>query len=359
MTDPDPDRERRPEPAVERRGRSPPSPAGLDDAVAELLADAEAVEDLYVVRLSLADGSDREVAERLLASLSDHLAVVGSTLSGWDPADPRLDVLVETHRDRDTVASGLADVGPVEGVVVGDVTVLAEDDADPARETLSIYRLDDHLVVTEDFGALVERFDEVLVDEAAREAASAVAEDVDVLREQLDAVGTRLDGLERHLDAVDGELASVADTAESAHSTAEGAHSTAEDARSTAEGARSTAEGAAATADEARSTTAEAREAVETLDDELDDVAAAVEGAADEAALAELSDHVESSVPTRLELEYVFAPAADRVDDGGRHPDMESVVEEVDRELRRSYRLREAGLLGRLQWLLTGELPGE
>jgi hypothetical protein len=345
MTDPDPDRERRPEPAVERRGRSPPSPAGLDDAVAELLADAEAVEDLYVVRLSLADGSDREVAERLLASLSDHLAVVGSTLSGWDPADPRLDVLVETHRDRDTVASGLADVGPVEGVVVGDVTVLAEDDADPARETLSIYRLDDHLVVTEDFGALVERFDEVLVDEAARDATRAVAEDVDGLREQLDAVGTRLDGVERRLDAVDGELASVADTAE-------GAHSTADDARSTAEGA-------AATADEARAATVQAQEAVETLDDELDDVAAAVEGAADEAALAELSDHVESSVPTRLELEYVFAPAADRVDDGGRHPDMESVVEEVDRELRRSYRLREAGLLGRLRWLVTGELPEE
>jgi hypothetical protein len=345
MTDPDRDRERRPEPDVERRGRSPPSPAGLDDAVAELLADAEPVEDLYVVRLSLVDGSDREVAERLLASLSDHLAVVGSTLSGWDPATPRLDVLVETDHDRETVASGLADVAPVEGVVVGDVTVLADDDAGPAPETLSIYRLDDHLVVTEDFGALVERFDEVLGDEAAREAASAVAEDVDVLREQLDAVGTRLDGLERHIDAVDGELASVADTAE--------------DARSTAEGAHSTAESAAATADEARATTAQAREAVEALDEELDHVAAAVEGAADEAALAELADHVESSVPTRLELEYVFAPAADRVDDDSRHPDMESVVDEIDRELRRSYRLREAGLLGRLRWLLTGGLPEE
>lgn len=165
--------------------------------------------------------------------------------------------------------------------------------------------------------------------------ASPVWEDVDrlerrlaALEGRLDAVDGRIDDLGERVGAVDERVDGLGDEIETV-------------------------------AEDTRSSVAELRRSLDDLSAEVEAVEADVEDAADASEVASLRYHLEEEVPTRLELEYIFAPAAERLDDEGTHSDMESVVEEVDEELRRTHALREAGFLDRLRWLLTGRLPVE
>jgi len=316
---------------VERAGQSPPDGDDIEATVASLLDAAEPAEEVYLIRLALAAGTDRAVAERLLAALEERLTTVGSTLPAeYDAANPRVDVLVETDHDHGALAGSLEDIDPIEGVVVASVTAAdpaAEAaDAVPGAEGLSIYRLDDHLVVTDNLAALLERFRAEMSDPEAPAVARETREAVDRLDRRLstvdDRVGAvegRLDAVDERVDGLDGELEAVVDGTESA--------------------------------------VADLRASLDDLSAEVEAVGADVEDAADASEVASLRYHLEEEVPTRLELEYIFAPAAERLDGEGTHPDMESVVEEVDAELRRTHALREAGFLDRLRWLLTGRLP--
>lgn len=270
---------------VQVTGSAPPD-EDLASVPSSLLEAAERADDVLLLRLALVAGSSRAAARELLSALSAELTVVGSTLSeAYDPAAPEVDVLVETDHAPDTVASAVADVSLVDGVVIVDVHAGAEEASEePAGddEGLSIYRLDDHLVVTDDFAAVVERFREAL-DQGWR----SVEADVELLDDDVGALADRVEALEEGLAAVRAD----------------------------------------------------------------------VESAADEGELASLRYHVEDELPTWVEVQRVFAPAAERVDGEGRHDDMTGVVAEVDEELRRTHALRETGLLGRLRWLLTGTLP--
>lgn len=280
-------------------GGSPPD-GDLAGATASLLASVERTDDVNLLRLALAEGTGRDVAREVLATLSEKLTVVGSTLpEAYDPAGPEVDVLVESDHDADALASALADVGVVDGVVVADVVAgemaageraaeqgaPATGPAEPGGRALSIYRLDDHLVVTDDFGAVVERFQGALQGEGQE----SVAADVEALDDDVVALAERVESLEAGLADVRGD----------------------------------------------------------------------VESAADEGELASLRYHVEDELPTWVEIQHVFAPAAERVDGEGSHGEMSDVVAEMDGELRRTHALREAGLLGRLRWLVTGTLPAD
>lgn len=123
---------------AERAGDAPPDPPtndGLERVLPDLLDGVETVSTVYLVRASLASGSGRPIGERLVGALEDKVTVVGSTLdAGFDPPNPELDVLVETDHDHGAIAASLASVGPVEGVVVADVTAATERELDGDRE---------------------------------------------------------------------------------------------------------------------------------------------------------------------------------------------------------------------------------
>jgi hypothetical protein len=198
-------------------GGSPPE-TDLASATASLLASVERTDDVHLLRLALAAGTGRDVAEQVLATLSEKLTVVGSTLpEAYDPAEPEVDVLVESDHDADALASGLADVGVVDGVVVADVvadevaagerTVEEPAPAEEGERALSIYRLDDHLVVTEDFGAVVERFQRAM----RNEDLASVVENVEVLDDDVATLTDRVAALEEGLAEVRANVESAAE----------------------------------------------------------------------------------------------------------------------------------------------------
>jgi hypothetical protein len=159
---------------AERAGNTPPDPPtddGLGRMLPDLLDGTESVTTVYMVRAALADGSGRSVGERLVDAIEDQVTVVGSTLdAGLDPSDPELDVLIETDHDHGAVAASLARVGPVDGVVVADVTAAAErelDDVDEEAEAVDAATANDVFqelqeeVGQEGYGQVVDELEDV------------------------------------------------------------------------------------------------------------------------------------------------------------------------------------------------------
>lgn len=114
---------------VRRAGDRPPdvpAQSTVEDLLPRLVEADDDVSTGFHIRARLAGDDPTRAAERLVEALERKVAVVGTTLdAGVDPADPQLDVLIETEHTMSQVATALARVAPVEGAIVLDVTETA------------------------------------------------------------------------------------------------------------------------------------------------------------------------------------------------------------------------------------------
>jgi DNA-binding PadR family transcriptional regulator len=141
-------------------------------------------------------------------------------------------------------------------------------------------------------------------------------------------------------------------------------HREALDAPRTVEEACDVAADAREVAADAHEATTESRSAIEDLEDRVDDLAADL-GTVEDAASEEYLDQVDQRlVDLEEEVETLRETASDAGDLDERLSDLEadytqvrSVTKDVYGDAEETRRLRTAGLLGRLRWLLTGSVP--
>lgn len=147
-------------------------------------------------------------------------------------------------------------------------------------------------------------------------------------------------------------------------------HRDAFDAPRTVEEACEVATDARDVADDAQAAATEVRAALDDLEDRVDELAAdleTVEGAASEEyldqvdqRLVDLEDRVEDVQATTVDADADPADLAERLSAlEADYTQVRSVTKDVYRDAEETRRLRTAGLLGRLRWLLTGAVPGE
>ena len=115
---------------VERAGGAPPETPtgeGLDRLLPDLLDGVDGIQRASLVRIRFASGNPESTAKQLVGALERQVGVLGDTSdAGFDPSSPVLDALVETDYESGAIARSLARLGPVEGVLVADVTEAAE-----------------------------------------------------------------------------------------------------------------------------------------------------------------------------------------------------------------------------------------
>ena len=95
-----------------------------------------------------------------------------------------------------------------------------------------------------------------------------------------------------------------------------------------------------------------------TIESDITTIEGDLAGKADAAALADLQSRVDAEVPTRADVESLFAAISHRIDDPTEHHTrIVDILAELDAEARESHALRDASFSDRLRWLLTGTTP--